>query len=816
MNIVEVLKQLDSLEYKDFEGYLIKMMKQAEDEGDVSSKISLLNEMIGFCRDSCQFNKTKIYSNELLTILEDEGLEGTQGYATSLLNIANADRASGDLEESLELYKKAYDIYNEVLEPGDFLFASINNNMALLYQEMNDFESACSCLKESLKVIELYDDKIIEEAITYTNLAQSQLRLGDDEAAAESIGIAMGIFNDGRQDDYHYSGALSVCGELMFKKGEFAKAAAYYNQAMEALDRQIGKTGNYDILMENRDEAIRMAQEHGQDVLELTESINIKEKMTDSNKKTGEEQPDPDMEKPIRGLDICRKYYEEVGAPMIHEKFPRYESRISVGLVGEGSDCFGFDDELSRDHDWGPGFCMWLDDVTYDAIGKELQQAYEELPAEFMGYRRMTTREAQGRLGVMRVKDFYSGLLHMRNGIPRNEDEWLAVAEEDLAAATNGAIFRDDDGVFFSLRNDLLSYYPERIYRRKLAYELVRMSQTGQYNFGRCLKRGDKVTAGLYLAEFMEHTLHALFLLNRKYAPYKKWLMKAASTKLQILPEVTDILIAIADMDIKDENVSGSIEIIAQLVLNELKNQGYVIAFNRRDPYFLEPYGHEIASGIENIKDETNIKTDSLKRKHADLVDEIVATEWELFDKVINEGGRADCQDNWDTFSKMRKSQYLTWNVDMLESFLDDMKTAKAHGWNLIMEKYARMEESTAPEKYAELVDKLPERDEQTRAIVEEIVKFQVGFMEEFAEDYPKVAGTARSIHTYEDTPYDTSYETYLRGELLTYSERTLQLYGRYVVEHVQNEKNIAKEIMTNTALLYGYKSLEDLEEKLD
>lgn len=307
------------------------------------------------------------------------------------------------------------------------------------------------------------------------------------------------------------------------------------------------------------------------------------------------------IEQPVRGLDICRKYYEEVGAPMIHEKFEKYESRIAVGLVGEGSDCFGLDDEISRDHDWGPGFCMWVDEVTYDAIGSELQEAYDNLPSEFMGYKRMATREAEGRLGVIKVKDFYSALLHMKNGIPRNEEEWLCVAEEDLAAATNGAIFRDDEGIFFGLRNALLSYYPERIFRRKLAFELVRMAQTGQYNFSRCIKRNDKVTATMYLAEFMEHTLKVLFLLNKKYAPYKKWMLKYASTKLQVLPEVTDILIAIADMNINDSNIESSIEIIANIILAELKNQGYVAQINMRDPYFLEPYGHEILESINNL-----------------------------------------------------------------------------------------------------------------------------------------------------------------------------------------------------------------------
>lgn len=800
MNIVEVLKELDGIEYKDSEGFLIKKMHEAETENDISAKITLLNEMIGFCRDSCQHSKTKIYSNELLTILEDEGLVGTQGYATSILNIANAYRASGDLEESLEFYKEAYAIYEDTLEPGDFLYASINNNMALLYQEMGNFEAACDCLYISLSVISLHEDKIIEKAITYTNLAQSQLRLPDMNAAKDSIKKALEIFNDGHQNDFHYGAALSVYGELCFKEGNFALAAEYYNKAMSEVEKQIGRTDNYEILLENRDEAMTRAVEAGQDISYITQELST----------TPQESEVADNV--VRGLDICRKYYEEVGAPMIHEKFEKYESRIAVGLVGEGSDCFGFDDELSRDHDWGPGFCMWVDEVTYDAIGEQLQAEYNNLPSEFMGYRRLTTREAEGRLGVIKVKDFYSKMLHMRNGIPRNEEEWLAASEEDLAAVTNGAIFRDDDGIFFSLRNTLLSYFPERVFRRKLAYELVRMAQTGQYNFSRCMKRNDKVTASMYLAEFTEHTLKVLFLLNRKYAPYKKWMMKYASTKLQILPEVTDILRAIVDMDINDSNVTGSIEIIATLVLNELKNQNLVIAFNRIDPYFLEPYGHEILNSINYLSDNDSLKEDSVKSKHMALVNAIVEAEWNAFDEVKNEGGRASCQDDWNTFSKMRKSQYMTWSIDMMESFLADMNEANARGWNLITEKYGRMEASTAPEEYAKIEKSLPARDEKTKAIVEEIVKIQVRFMEELAEDYPNVAKTARSIHTYEDSEWNTSYETYLRGELLTYSEQTLALYGKYVVEHVQNEKNLAVEIMNNTAILYGYKSIDDLE----
>ncbi|MCR5421286.1 MAG: DUF4125 family protein [Lachnospiraceae bacterium] len=198
-----------------------------------------------------------------------------------------------------------------------------------------------------------------------------------------------------------------------------------------------------------------------------------------------------------------------------------------------------------------------------------------------------------------------------------------------------------------------------------------------------------------------------------------------------------------------------------------------------------------------------------------DSVNEIVMLEWQAFDKVVNEGGRASCQDDWDTFSIMRRSQYETWTDEMLDSYIDDFYTANENGWNLITEKYARMEESTAPESYEKIKDSLPEVSEKKKAIVDQIVSIQVDWMEQFAMQYPKAAANARSIHSSEDTIDNTSYETYLRGELMTYSERTLALYGQFVVRTAGNGENLAYKIMENTAKAYGYEGLGDLESKL-
>lgn len=196
-----------------------------------------------------------------------------------------------------------------------------------------------------------------------------------------------------------------------------------------------------------------------------------------------------------------------------------------------------------------------------------------------------------------------------------------------------------------------------------------------------------------------------------------------------------------------------------------------------------------------------------------DVIEKIVALEWKQFDKVVNEGGRADCQDDFETFSIMRKSQYMAWNEELLESYLDDLQQADANGRNLIMEKYARMMKSTAPHKYIEFREVLPVLDEERIKIQEEIIKIQMTWMEDFAKEFPKTASRARRLHTYEDEEYDTSYETYLRGELSTYSDNTFVLYGRFIASLAKEGKNLAYEIMSNTAKLYGYASVEAAEQ---
>lgn len=133
-------------------------------------------------------------------------------------------------------------------------------------------------------------------------------------------------------------------------------------------------------------------------------------------------------------------------------------------------------------------------------------------------------------------------------------------------------------------------------------------------------------------------------------------------------------------------------------------------------------------------------------------------------------------------------------------------------GANPITEKYARMMQSTAPEEYAKIEGQLPELEADSVRICNAVCEIQVGWMEDFAREYPVLASNARAIHTYEDTEWSTSYETYLRGELLTYSRTMLRMYSEHIVAIARENRNLAKMTMENTVRLYGYTSLDEAE----
>ena len=198
---------------------------------------------------------------------------------------------------------------------------------------------------------------------------------------------------------------------------------------------------------------------------------------------------------------------------------------------------------------------------------------------------------------------------------------------------------------------------------------------------------------------------------------------------------------------------------------------------------------------------------------HAEVVERIVKAEWQQFQCTENEGGRANCQGNWPMFHQMRASQFLAWQTPVANAYLGDLEQAERHGRNLVTEKYARMMASTAPEEYATHIEPFIPALSQSRIEQQErIIAQQVAWARDFRERYPRLGLAMRLLTTSEDTREETSFETYLRGELGTYSQFTLDLYEQMVREYKQQSINITELIVTHTVHLAGFATLEEAE----
>ncbi len=276
----------------------------------------------------------------------------------------------------------------------------------------------------------------------------------------------------------------------------------------------------------------------------------------------------------MNGEELARAYWQDFGEPMLRERFPDQADRIACGLVGEGSECFGFDDETSQDHDFGVGFSLWLTDEDERAIGGELRRCYGDLPALYRGYHKKVCQIGGiQRCGVQRSSDFYRHLIG-RADTPRTLKDWRPIPESALALATNGWVFSDPLGQFSRIRTGLLAYYPEDLRKKKLAARIGAMARAGQYNYPRMIARGERVAALLALAQFIEAACAAVYLLNRRYMPFFKWAHRGLR-ELPLLSEVALLLDALARRPEEDQ-ASDLIEAVCLLVRDQLRQQGLI------------------------------------------------------------------------------------------------------------------------------------------------------------------------------------------------------------------------------------------------
>ena len=524
------------------EPYLQQALVDAENAGDDAGLLTVLNEIMGFYRSQGRHQENMWMIQRAIELATRMRIEGSEAWTTTLINAATGLRAAKKYDQAEDLYRQALASAAKTLGPKDRRLAALHNNLSMLYSETDRPDQAEQELRQAMDILgnsSTDPSRDLDLASTHTNLALLLMQRKDNpqalQEAWDQARTALDIYRTGHlENSAHYASALAGFAQVCYMTGRFSQSADTYRKALAIIEDRYGKGSDYyQITKANLDQAQAAAQEAGDkdQPNRADEAASSQPKVENHNSDKGPRDSRPD----IQGLDLAKAYWEQVGRPMLDERYPQYRGRIAVGLMGHGSDCYGFDDAISRDHDFGPGFCLWLTSEDYQAIGDQLQKDYEALPTEFMGFGSRTdsvrAKGANRRVGVFEIGAFFESLTGYRQAPPEDHPhEWLLLDEATLAAATNGRIFADPLGQMLATRQGFKAM-PDDVRFCLISRRLGMIAQAGQYNLPRSLQRGDGAAAMLSINEFVQACASLIFLINNPltvgYLPYYKWTFAA-------------------------------------------------------------------------------------------------------------------------------------------------------------------------------------------------------------------------------------------------------------------------------------------------
>jgi hypothetical protein len=228
----------------------------------------------------------------------------------------------------------------------------------------------------------------------------------------------------------------------------------------------------------------------------------------------------------MKGLELSERYFFDCGLPLLREHCPDLVGRVAAGLVATGSEVAGFDDEISRDHNWGPRFILFLGADDEAKHGRRVQEMFDRrLPREYLGasIRRTGDQFPSSPASVTTPENSCRGNTGF-SAAPGSDTDWLAIPEHRLFEFTAGRIFYEPTPLISPLRK-AFAYFPEMVWRKRLSFIWLQLSHSA--NISRTVARGNRVTSHAFLCWGLECCMRLAFLLNRKYAPFRKWLYHA-------------------------------------------------------------------------------------------------------------------------------------------------------------------------------------------------------------------------------------------------------------------------------------------------
>ncbi len=464
--------------------YLEKAIHLCRTQKNDKKLIEILNEYSGSLRNVGRYDDAIAAIDESLRIYEQSDTYTPQTYATILINLGNTYREKKSYYEAETHLLKAKDIFQSV---GDTSYAYIGllNNLSLLYRDTNNYETAHQLQLEAVRLLEPTEYQV-PLAISYNNLYEISKHTKGHRELSPQVYLDKAAYILRREvgtEHPMYAAVLNNRADYEMEQHHYDVALNLYREALPIVKHNYGvESQAYQSVLHNLDYA--------------KDLIKTLQQETPCHRQTG--------------LELGRELAHQV-AQDIELNLPDLVPHICLALVGTGSECLGFDDSISEDHDFTKRCQLFLPTDTYSAHKDRLQTYFKNY--------------TYGTVQIESISDFYRRYTLYPEG-PQCDKEFRRIPQDLLCTATNGEVFLDNFGSFTHIRQRLLAYYPEDIRLRKIAYELNQLAQSGQYNLPRMLQRGDTIAASLALHQFVHHYMLLVHLLNKSYAPFYKWLYR--------------------------------------------------------------------------------------------------------------------------------------------------------------------------------------------------------------------------------------------------------------------------------------------------
>lgn len=554
-----------------------KVLNLVRESNDLPLLCRILNDYGGVLRNTGKYNDAEAVLLEAKDLVQSYSGYYSTAYITTLLNLGTNYLDKKALTSAITILNEALNL-SKRLGINDILYASILNNLSVANLQIQNYLSAYEYQFEAIKILECEANSRVKLAVSYSNMAEISRNLGRMDEYKYYIDLAKSLLLSTLGENHPlYSILLNNVATSMYYSGAIDEGISLLKKIIPLIEKTYGNNSKIYYLANDN---LKLLQDR----------LSSKDyKLFDNIEKQFEICSSYDECFMSNSFDSgstferTRLFLQDEVYPILKAEYPELLTRLCAALTGKGSECLGYDDELSKDHDYELKIQLFVSDQDY----LEYEQAVYERFLSIM----------TGRVYLIPYSDFFRKYTKSSSG-PKTIQEWRLIPEEFLVNATSGVIYFDNKGEFSKIRNNIKKYYPKALWLRNLSYYCIKLGQAGQYNYPRLLKRKDAVAAMLAVTESIEMIISIVYVLNKEFKPFYKWQYKRLCELPILGQEIARKLNQISQSSSLDTNNLVIIDDICTIISDKMLEMGLGYSRNK---FFVE-IGRYIFSLIEDVQ----------------------------------------------------------------------------------------------------------------------------------------------------------------------------------------------------------------------